>query len=47
MSNNIPGTTGPDGELLIGGAVAAAGAVTGAYQHSHTTVSDRVTEDID
>jgi len=25
----------------------AAGAVAGAYQHSHRTVSDRVTEDID
>ncbi len=38
--------SGRDTELPIGGALAAAGAVAGAYQHRRTTVSDRVTEDI-
>jgi len=41
--------SGRDTELPIGGALAAAGAVAGAgaFQHSRTTVSDRVTEDIE
>ncbi len=41
--------SGRDTELAIGGALAAAGAVAGAgaFQHSRTTVSDRVTEDIE
>jgi len=41
-------SSGRNTELLVGGAVPAAGAVTGAgaFQHSRTTVSDGVPADI-
>jgi len=52
MSSSVPVSADASGAAEVVAEVRhergfAAGAVAGAYQHRRTTVSDRVTEDID